>query len=60
LTDGHFFDEDLLGWGDGLVLAREVVEQSFEFLRVFAGDDGGAGGEAVREMVEAGFGFALG
>lgn len=60
LVGGHFFDENLLGDGGGLVFGGEVVEESYEFLRIFAGHDGGTGGEAVGEAVAGGDGFAFG
>ncbi len=59
VADGHLFDEDLFGLGGGLVIGDEGVEEGFELLGVFAGDEGGAGGEAVREAIAGGFGFAL-
>ncbi len=59
LVLGHFFDGDLLGRIGGLVLAEEIVEEGLQSRGIFAGDEfGGAGGEAVREVVEGGLGLA--
>ena len=56
----HLLDEHFFGWGGGRVLGDEVIEQSFEILAVFAGDDEAAASEAMLEEVGAGDSFAFG
>ena len=48
---GHFFDQNLLGHGGGLVFLDEVVQERLEFRGGFALDEAGA------QAVEAGFGL---
>src|SRR5947209_8153395 len=50
----------MFGTGLGLVFVEVVVEDGFEFRVVLAGEDEGAGEEAVAEGVEGGFGFTFG
>ena len=57
---GHLLDEQGFGRSGGLVFGEKSVEQFLELFRVFVGEDGGLGGEAVAERVEADGGAAFG
>jgi hypothetical protein len=50
---GHLLDEQGFGGSGGLVFGEKGVEQLLKLFRVFVGEDGGFGGEAVAERVEA-------
>lgn len=57
---GEVADEDFLDGVGGLEEGVEGVEEGLALGGVFAGQQGGLGGEAVAEGVEAGAGLALG
>jgi hypothetical protein len=46
-------DEQGFGGSGGLVFGEKGVEQFLKLFRVFVGEDGGLGGEAVAKRVEA-------
>ncbi len=48
---GHLLDEQGLGGSRGLIFVEKSIPELAEFLRIFAGEDGGLGGEAVAERV---------
>lgn len=51
---GDFHDELRFGWRGGLVFVEEAAAMVFEGGRVFGGEEGGSGGEAMAQCVERG------
>ena len=60
LGDGHLLEVQQFGSGGGLPLGLEFVAKPEEFLTVFAGEDDGAGAQAMTEGVQADNCFSLG
>src|SRR5579862_5162506 len=60
LGGGDAEDELLLVIADGVVRVAKIVEEDIEVGGVFVGEEEVLGGEAVRDAVAAGGGFALG
>src|SRR5580698_7531289 len=56
---GHFFNEDLFGDVDGLMLSGKVCEETPEVVGIFARHEDGVGAEAPGEAVPGGFCTAL-
>jgi hypothetical protein len=57
---GHLLDKQGFGGSGGLVFGEKGVEQFLKLFRVLVGEDGGLGGEAVTERVEADGGATFG
>jgi len=55
----HLLDEEIFGGSGGVMLGFEGFEQLAELLVIFGGEDGGLGGEAVAEGIEADGGAAF-
>jgi len=56
----HLLDEEIFGGSGGVMLGFEGFEQFAELLVIFGGKDGGLGGEAMAEGIEANGGAAFG
>ena len=56
----HLVDQKIFGWGGGLVLGAECFGELVEILLIFIFENGGLGGEAVAQGVEADGGEAFG
>ena len=56
----HLLDQEVLGGAGGLVFGLEGVQRLVEVLLIFAGENGGFGGETVAQGVEANGGAAFG
>jgi len=60
LIGGHLLHQDLFGGSFGEMFVSEGVKEIVEFFRIFSVKEDDAGGEAVRDGVESGLGFAFG
>jgi len=57
---GYLEDQRFLGWGGGLVLGLDVIEQFVELSETFILEDYGSGGESVFDAVEPDGGASFG